>query len=227
MDKYCIGCSINRETKSKSSSCDELDSGRTSGGSREDKVSRTSIDSGEGKDASEFLETSSEQFIKLDPSSYDQNVIKKLQQGRFELNVAIIETGIVNDRGKTYGIYAVAITKVYDSGYQEKWHIYRRYSDFHDLYQKVKEKYYDLAKIAFPAKKAFHNMDRAVLERRMIMLNAWLTQLTKPAIMEGHMGLQNLLLSFLEQGDYDKGVGGGISRTVSFNHFLSFDTIFM
>ena len=73
------------------------------------------------------IETNLEQFIKLDESSYDSNVIKKLQQGRFELTVEIIETGIVNDRGKTYGIYAVAVTKVYDSGYQEKWHIYRRY----------------------------------------------------------------------------------------------------
>lgn len=97
-----------------------------------------------------------------------------------------------------------------------------RYSDFYDLYQKIKEKYYDLAKIPFPAKKAFHNMDRAVLEKRMIMLNAWLIQLTRPAIVEGHMGLQNLLLAFLEQGDYDKGVTGGqISRTVSLNKINS------
>ncbi|RLU24077.1 hypothetical protein DMN91_004286 [Ooceraea biroi] len=120
-----------------------------------------------------------------------------------------------DDRGKTYGIYAVAVTKNYDSGYKEKWHIYRRYSDFYDLHQKIKDKYFDLAKIPFPAKKTFHNMERTVLEKRMVMLNVWLCQLTKPAIMDGHMGLQNLLLAFLEQGDYDKGVTGGqISRTI-------------
>ena len=96
-----------------------------------------------------------------------------------------------------------------------------RYSDFHDFYQKIKEKYYDLAKIPFPAKKAFHNMDRSVLERRMIMLNAWLVQLTKPTVVDGHMGLQNLLLSFLEQGDYDKGVTGGhIAKTVRFSYIF-------
>ncbi|XP_076236973.1 sorting nexin-13 isoform X2 [Calliopsis andreniformis] len=162
-----------------------------------------------------YLESNAEQFVKLDENTYDQNAIKKLQQGRFEITAKIIETGIVNDRGKTYGIYAVAVTKNYDSGYQEKWHIYRRYSDFYDLHQKIKEKYYDLAKIPFPAKKAFHNMERTVLERRMLMLNAWLYQLTKPAVVDGHMGLQNLLLNFLEQGDYDKGVTGGqISRTI-------------
>lgn len=170
----------------------------------------------EGRDVSFYLESNAEQFVKLDENTYDQNAIKKLQQGRFEITAKIIETGIVNDRGKTYGIYAVAVTKSYDSGYQEKWHIYRRYSDFYDLHQKIKEKYYDLAKIPFPAKKAFHNMERTVLERRMLMLNAWMHQLTKPAVVEGHMGLQNLLLNFLEQGDYDKGVTGGqISRTVS------------
>ncbi|EZA62302.1 Sorting nexin-13 [Ooceraea biroi] len=77
------------------------------------------------------------------------------------------------------------------------------------------DKYFDLAKIPFPAKKTFHNMERTVLEKRMVMLNVWLCQLTKPAIMDGHMGLQNLLLAFLEQGDYDKGVTGGqISRTI-------------
>ncbi|XP_018371189.1 PREDICTED: sorting nexin-13-like isoform X1 [Trachymyrmex cornetzi] len=170
---------------------------------------------GEKKDISFYMETNAEQFVKLDENNYDQNAIKKLQQGRFEITATIIETGIVSDRGKTYGIYAVAVTKNYDSGYKEKWHIYRRYSDFYDLHQKIKEKYYDLAKIPFPAKKAFHNMERTVLERRMLMLNAWLCQLTKPAIMDGHMGLQNLLLAFLEQGDYDKGVTGGqISRTI-------------
>ncbi|XP_011499645.1 PREDICTED: sorting nexin-13-like [Ceratosolen solmsi marchali] len=210
--------SISRESKSKSSSCDELLEGSTSTDCRDERLLRQPVDScriSEGKDMNFYMEANTEQFLKFDNTAYDQNVIKKLQQGRFELTVEIIETGIVNDKGKTYGIYAVAVSKIYDSGYQEKWHIYRRYSDFHDLYQKIKEKYYDLAKIPFPAKKAFHNMDRIVLERRMVMLNAWLVQLTKPAVVDGHMGLQNLLLSFLEQGDYDKGVTGGhISRTI-------------
>jgi sorting nexin-13 len=47
---------------------------------------------------------------------------------------------VVNDRGKTYGIYAVSVAKCYETGYSEKWHVYRRYSDFHDLHQKVKDK---------------------------------------------------------------------------------------
>ncbi|KAF7987405.1 hypothetical protein HCN44_003167 [Aphidius gifuensis] len=160
--------------------------------------------------------TSANDYFKVDESTtFDEATMKKLQQGKYNLIAEIIETGIVNDHGKTYGIYAISVCKKYDNGYNEKWHIYRRYSDFHDLHQKIKDKYYDLAKLPFPAKKTFHNMDRAVLEKRMIMLNLWMDKLTKQYITDGHMGLQNMLLCFLEQGEYDKGVTGGqISRTI-------------
>lgn len=176
------------------------------------KESLASVNSGES--SSELGQSS---IVKLDPQNLsDQSVIKKLQQSRFEISARIIETGIVSDRGKTYGVYALSVTKSYETGYQEKWHIYRRYSDFYDLQQRIKLKYYDLAKLAFPAKKTFHNMERVVLEKRMSMLNSWLQQLMRPTVVSGHIGLQNLLLSFLEQGDYDKGVTGGhVSRTVS------------
>ncbi|XP_067006541.2 sorting nexin-13 [Anabrus simplex] len=139
----------------------------------------------------------------------------QLQQGPFTLAAEIIETGIVNDHGKTYGIYAVSVAKRYETGYQEKWHVYRRYSDFHDLHQKVKEKYGDLGKLTFPGKKTFHNMERAVLEKRMKMLNDYLQILLQAGVMETHPNLQGMVLAFLEQGDYDRGVTGGqISRTI-------------
>lgn len=146
--------------------------------------------------------------------STDVPTKQQLQQGPFTLKAEIIETGIVNDHGKTYGIYAVAVIKAYESGYQEKWHVYRRYSDFHDLYQKVKDKFGDLGKLTFPGKKTFHNMERAVLEKRMKMLNDYMQILLQAGVVETHPQLQGMLLTFLEQGDYDKGVTGGhISRT--------------
>lgn len=52
----------------------------------------------------------------------------------------IFSLGLLNDHGKSYGIYAVSVCKSYESGFQDKWHIYRRYSDFYDLHQKIKEK---------------------------------------------------------------------------------------
>lgn len=48
--------------------------------------------------------------------------------------------GLVHEGGKTFGVYAVSITRVYMSGNEENWHVYKRYSDFYDLYQRVKDK---------------------------------------------------------------------------------------
>lgn len=48
--------------------------------------------------------------------------------------------GLVHEGGKTFGVYAVSITRVYMSGKEENWHVYKRYSDFYDLYQKVKDR---------------------------------------------------------------------------------------
>ncbi|XP_071451053.1 sorting nexin-13-like [Hetaerina americana] len=120
----------------------------------------------------------------------------------------IIETGVVNDRGKTYGIYAIHVTKRYESGHEEKWHVYRRYSDFYDLYQKIKDRFDDLAKLTFPGKRTFHNMERWVLERRMKMLNDYLQILLQVGVIDKHPNLRELLLAFFEQGDYDRGRSG-------------------
>lgn len=134
----------------------------------------------------------------------------------FLLSVAFIETGIVCDKGKTFGIYAIQVTKRYDANSLEQWHIYRRYSDFYDLHGKVKERFPDLAKVAFPGKKTFHNMERAVLERRMKMLGLYMNEICREHIVNNHRGLKELLVAFLEQGEYDRATSGGpISHTVS------------
>lgn len=74
----------------------------------------------------------------------------------------------------------------------------------------------DLAKLTFPGKKTFHNMDRRVLERRMKMLNDYLQTLLHSGVLASHPALRALLLIFLEPGDYDKGVNPGqITKTVS------------
>ncbi|XP_054270445.1 sorting nexin-13 [Macrosteles quadrilineatus] len=130
-------------------------------------------------------------------------------KGPYMLSAEIIETGVVNEKGKTFGIYAMSVTKKYDSGSKETWHIYRRYSDFYELHQKVRDKYADLGKLQFPGKKTFHNMDRRVLERRMKMLNDYLQTLLHSSVLASHPSLRALLLTFLEPGDYDKGVSGG------------------
>lgn len=131
------------------------------------------------------------------------------------MNKLIYISGVVSEKGKTFGVYALRISVQYDTGYIQEWHIYRRYSDFHDLHTKIKEKYPDLSKIAFPGKKTFHNMDRAVLERRKKMLGDYMSELSQSSVLSSHVGLRNLLMTFLEQGDYDKAALGGVSSTVS------------
>ncbi|XP_045445789.1 sorting nexin-13-like [Melitaea cinxia] len=91
------------------------------------------------------------------------------------LSAYIIETALVQDKGRTFGIYAIAVTRASDN---EVWHIYRRYSDFYDLHASIKDKWPELATLQFPAKKTFQNTSRSVLESRKRVLNSYLQSLT-------------------------------------------------
>ncbi|XP_014290688.1 sorting nexin-13 isoform X2 [Halyomorpha halys] len=122
--------------------------------------------------------------------------------GPFSLHAEIIETGLVHEKGKTFGMYAVSVVKKYENGHRDSWHVYRRYSDFHDLHTKIKEKYPELSKLTFPGKKTFHNMERKTLERRMIGLNNYLICITQPSLLASKPGLTALVSTFLQRGEY-------------------------
>ncbi|KAL4714063.1 hypothetical protein ACJJTC_008417 [Scirpophaga incertulas] len=94
------------------------------------------------------------------------------------LSVCIIETALVQEKGRSFGIYAISVTRLSDN---EVWHIYRRYSDFYDLHSSIKEKWPELGNVPFPAKKTFQNTSRSVLESRKRMLNHYLQTLTNLA----------------------------------------------
>ncbi|KAK9499578.1 hypothetical protein O3M35_002596 [Rhynocoris fuscipes] len=132
------------------------------------------------------------------PSALSENK----PNGPFTLFADIIETGLVHEKGKTFGVYAISISKKYESGQRESWHIYRRYSDFHELHRKIKEKFPELSKLPFPAKKTFHNMERKTLERRMLCLNSYLKSLTQPTMLTSKPGLLPLLLAFFNPSGY-------------------------
>ncbi|XP_041977352.1 sorting nexin-13-like isoform X2 [Aricia agestis] len=91
------------------------------------------------------------------------------------LSALIIETALVQEKGRAFGIYAIAVTRASDN---EVWHIYRRYSDFYDLHCAIKDKWPELAHLPFPAKKTFQNTSRSVLESRKRTLNNYLQSLT-------------------------------------------------
>ncbi|KAL5242182.1 hypothetical protein ACI65C_009592 [Semiaphis heraclei] len=159
---------------------------------------------GTGDKVSDFL--SGSKALSPGQSEYDKSI----------LSADIIETGLVHEGGKTFGVYAVSITRVYMSGKEENWHVYKRYSDFYDLYQRVKDKYSELGKLSFPAKKTFHNADRRVLEKRMMMLNQFIHNLLKSSTVANYPGIQTMVEQFLEQRPEDKKalLSGHLVKTV-------------
>lgn len=63
-------------------------------------------------------------------------------------------------------------------------------------------------------------MDRQVLEKRMKMLGCYMGELCQTTVVNSHEGLKELLMSFLEQGDYDRATCGPIAATVIFFSLL-------
>lgn len=148
---------------------------------------------------------------------------------------------IACEGGRSWGVYALNVLchrkKVQDGSLNSRlqndcsspllqWHVYRRYSHFLDLQKSVKKKYPDLSKLPFPAKRAFHNMDRTVLEHRKTVLNTFISALCEHARRIKHHtltqrvyyydGLLEMLIEFCEPQAYDKQVAkGAMIRTVS------------
>ncbi|KAL1116862.1 hypothetical protein AAG570_005331 [Ranatra chinensis] len=130
---------------------------------------------------------------------------------KFNLTRVLIP-GLVHEKGKMFGIYALSVCKRYENGHKESWHIYRRYSDFYDLHQKIREKFVELGKLNFPGKKTFHNMERKTLERRMVTLNSYLRAVLQGCISKP--GLLAIVFDFLQPGDYDKHPVGHFTKTL-------------
>uniref|UniRef100_A0A5F9DDU5 Sorting nexin 13 n=1 Tax=Oryctolagus cuniculus TaxID=9986 RepID=A0A5F9DDU5_RABIT len=91
-----------------------------------------------------------------------------------QLHAYISDTGVCNDHGKTYALYAITVHRR-SLNSEEMWKTYRRYSDFHDFHMRITEQFENLSSILkLPGKKTFNNMDRDFLEKRKKDLNAYL-----------------------------------------------------
>lgn len=99
---------------------------------------------------------------------------------------------------KPYAMYTIEVRAVNNIGDINLQKIYRRYSDFYALQDKVNAKYPKLSKIAFPSKKAFGNMDKSVLEKRRLMLDAYLKELLKPEVLQENPELIIFMTRFLD-----------------------------
>uniref|UniRef100_A0A8C7ULJ9 Sorting nexin 13 n=1 Tax=Oncorhynchus mykiss TaxID=8022 RepID=A0A8C7ULJ9_ONCMY len=125
-----------------------------------------------------------------------------------QLHAFISDTGVCNDHGKTYALYAITVLRRNHDGSEDSWKTYRRYSDFHDFHMRITEQFENLTAILkLPGKKTFNNMDRDFLERRKKDLNSYLQLLLNPEMMKACPTLVHYVYDFLENKQYSKGKG--------------------
>ncbi|XP_060798606.1 sorting nexin-13 isoform X1 [Neoarius graeffei] len=125
-----------------------------------------------------------------------------------QLHAFISDTGVCNDHGKTYALYAITVIRKNPDGSEDTWKTYRRYSDFHDFHMRITEQFENLNSILkLPGKKTFNNMDRDFLERRKKDLNAYLQLLLNPEMVKACPMLIPYVHDFLENKAYSKGKG--------------------
>ncbi|MEQ2256450.1 sorting nexin 13, partial [Ilyodon furcidens] len=125
-----------------------------------------------------------------------------------QLHAFISDTGVCNDHGKTYALYAVTVFRRNPDGSEDFWKTYRRYSDFHDFHMRITEQFENLTSILkLPGKKTFNNMDRDFLEKRKKDLNAYLQLLLNPEMVKACPTLIPYVYDFLENKAYSKGKG--------------------
>lgn len=88
-------------------------------------------------------------------------------------NVIIIEINLCKDDGRTYVVYIINVYRVSLEGIKF-WIVFRRYSDFDDLYLYFKEKFGLIFIFFFFGKRIFYNLDKKFLEKRRNVLDAYL-----------------------------------------------------
>ncbi|XP_041478233.1 sorting nexin-13-like isoform X2 [Lytechinus variegatus] len=119
----------------------------------------------------------------------------------------ITHASIVKEKGKSYAVYAIHVTRTDSQGVTEIWDVFRRYSDFHDLHMCLVEKYETLRTLLLPGKRAFKNTNKSFLEKRAKSLTQYLQTLLNQDVLTSNPGLQSIICNFLEPGVYHRGKG--------------------
>ncbi|XP_040161597.1 sorting nexin-13-like isoform X4 [Anopheles arabiensis] len=125
-------------------------------------------------------------------------------QYKHKLSARIINTAI-HCEGH-YAVYAIQVHVIEDN-HHKSWHIYRRYSKFLELKKLLVKRFPALDRVPFPAKKAFQNTQRAVLEHRMEILNRFLAEICAKAELSEEM--MAIIRNFLEPDTDDRKMHGG------------------
>jgi sorting nexin-13 len=124
------------------------------------------------------------------------------------LSSRIINTAI-NSCGN-FAVYAIQVKLLEkDSNgveHQKSWHIYRRYSKFLELKKELLRRFPYLQDLPFPKKQTFHNTNRTLIERRMVILNEFLKVICDKAETDDSMHF--VILDFLEPDQDDREIHG-------------------
>ncbi|KAG5673626.1 hypothetical protein PVAND_003655 [Polypedilum vanderplanki] len=127
-----------------------------------------------------------------------------------KLSAKIINTAINSD-GKfaVYAIHVIVIeTDISGIKQQKSWHIYRRYSKFLELKKLLVKQFpfFRNVSLPFPKKQTFHNTNRDLLERRMVILNEFLQIICNRA--ETESLVMSIVREFLEPDNDDRQIHG-------------------
>ncbi|XP_069979776.1 sorting nexin-13 [Penaeus vannamei] len=138
----------------------------------------------------------------------------------YTLNAKIIDTEIVREGSKSHAIYIVCVMRKDASGQEELWHVFRRYSEFHDFHLSITSKFMDLSSVSFPSKRMLNNLAAWFLEKRKSELDEWLQTILAPPTLQSHPGLQEIIQRFLDQTTYSTSPLPNIAKRVEDNFKL-------
>lgn len=127
-----------------------------------------------------------------------------------KLSAKIINTAI-NSSGN-FAVYAIHVVLMDEDELEIKhhksWHIYRRYSKFLELKKLLVRQFpfFKNISLPFPRKQTFHNTNRDLLERRMVILNEFLQIVCNRA--ENDFLVMKIIREFLEPDNDDRTIHG-------------------
>ncbi|XP_033104173.1 sorting nexin-13-like isoform X2 [Anneissia japonica] len=107
--------------------------------------------------------------------------------------------------GKMFTLYVIRVTRTDHNDHTEIWDVYRRFSDFHDLHMRLTEKYDNIDSLQLPSKRAFMNMNKSFLDKRIKSLTSYVKKLLLNDMWLKYPGMLNIILNFLEPGEYSRG----------------------
>ncbi|KAJ5698452.1 hypothetical protein N7462_000457 [Penicillium macrosclerotiorum] len=98
--------------------------------------------------------------------------------GRSTVRIKSIVVGKEEDDGREFAMYVVEVQR--NAGEQmpaASWAVARRYSEFHELHQKLRMSYPSVRHLEFPRRRMVMKLQREFLQKRRLALEAYLQQL--------------------------------------------------